>query len=298
MAAEREDRPPPRGGHAVEILVDGEQAWARVAGDLEAATESVQISTWKARPDIELVRPEALAGSDPEARRQLRLGEFLERSAAAGVEVRLLIWGFVYTPIIDRWLLRWFWRGPERIAVLEQDHPNILGALHQKTITIDDRVGYCGGMNLEEKDWDTPAHAVYEPRRDGFESSASLRAKTAARRRRPVYMPRHDIMLRLEGPAVADLVSSFADRWQTSVQAKQDAVIGRAVNWLRAKLGNPGYPTLAPPRPCRPRAASIGCRSCEPAPAARRTGSSAPTSGRSATRIAIFTSRINISAAR
>lgn len=243
--ARGKDRAPPRGGNRIEVLVDGEATWARVADDLEQAQGEIQIATWICRPDIELRRPLELALAEPQARARLRLGEVLERRAEAGVKVRLLIWGLVYTPIIDRWMRRWYWRGRDNIDVLEQDHPSLVGSHHQKTITIDGRVGYCGGMNLRENDWDTTLHLLYEPRRHPHEAGPPEREPTAARLRTPPFPPRHDLMVRIEGPAVADLVDNFADRWAHSIEVRHASWLGRMVDWVRRKLGHDDYPPVA-----------------------------------------------------
>jgi phosphatidylserine/phosphatidylglycerophosphate/cardiolipin synthase-like enzyme len=242
--ARGDGRPPPRGGHRVEILIDGEQTWSRVAEDLEHARTDVQIAMWMARPDMELLRPGELAVSDPSARAELRLGAVLERRAAEGVAIRLLIWGLVYTPILDPWLRRWYWRRPVAIDVLEQDHPHVLGSIHQKTITIDGQIGYCGGMNLKQNDWDTTAHAIFEPRRNPWSAGASRRAAVASRKRRPAYVPRHDLTVRIEGPAVADLLDDFTDRWAQAVHAQQRSYSRRMIVGLRSLFGNPDDPEL------------------------------------------------------
>lgn len=246
------DRAPPRGGNLVDVLVDGEATWSRVADDLEAAEHEIQIATWICRPNIELRRPAALALAEPKARAELRLGAILEERAAVGVKVRLLIWGLVYTPIIDRWMRRWYWRGRDNIDVLEQDHPSFIGSYHQKTLAIDGRVAYCGGMNLKENDWDTTAHAVYEPRRFPHTAGRSERQATAVRQRTPPFAPRHDFMMRIEGPAVADLVHNFADRWAQSVKVRRTSVWGRAIDWVRRKLGNDDYPEVTEPQALPP----------------------------------------------
>jgi phosphatidylserine/phosphatidylglycerophosphate/cardiolipin synthase-like enzyme len=240
------NRAPPRGGHDVEILIDGEQTWARVAEDLERATREVQISTWMARPDIELLRPLKLALSDPAARTQMRLGAMLERRAADGVAIRLLIWGLVYTPIVDRWLRRWYWQRPVAIDVIEQEHPHVLGSIHQKTITIDGRIGYCGGMNLKQNDWDTSEHAIFEPRRNPYSAGAIRRTLVAGRHRRAAYAPRHDLAVRIEGPAVADLLDDFDDRWAQAVREHRRSFAGRLVDRLRKALGNDAALELPP----------------------------------------------------
>jgi phosphatidylserine/phosphatidylglycerophosphate/cardiolipin synthase-like enzyme len=47
---------PARHGNAIELLMDGEQAWNRVHGDLVRANDSVMISTWWWESNFELVR--------------------------------------------------------------------------------------------------------------------------------------------------------------------------------------------------------------------------------------------------
>lgn len=247
-------RAPPRPGHAVEILIDGEQTWSRVAEDIERATHEVQISTWMARPEMELLRPERFALSDPPAREQLRLGSILERRAADGIAIRLLIWGLVYTPIVDRWLRRWYWQRPVAIDVLEQDHPSVLGSIHQKTITIDGRIGYCGGMNLKQNDWDTSEHAIFEPRRNPFAAGWLRRARVAGRYQRPAFAPRHDLAVRIEGPAVADLLEDFDARWTQAAHARRRTFVGRLVNRMREAMGNDAELEL-PLRTCEPKPA-------------------------------------------
>ncbi len=238
------DRAPPRGGNRVEVLVDGEQGWGRVADDIEQAQDEVHIATWMCRPDIELRRPSALALAEPPDRGHLRLGELLEARANLGAKIRLLIWGMVYTPIADRWMRRWYWRGRDNIDVLEQDHPSFIGSHHQKTITIDGRVGYCGGMNLKENDWDTIEHISHEPRRFPHRARTGLRRLTAARLEAPPFPPRHDLMVRIEGPAVSDLIDNFADRWTQSVAGRRRSWLGRLVDWVRRALGNDDYPAI------------------------------------------------------
>ena len=62
----------------------------------------------------------------------------------------------------------------------------------------------------------------------------------------PPFAPRHDLMVRIEGPAVADLMDNFADRWAQSVEARRESWLGRAIDWLRRRLGNDDYPSVDP----------------------------------------------------
>lgn len=242
-----EDRAPPRAGNAVEILVDGEQTWQRVADDLDTARDEVQVATWMCRPDIELTRPEDLAMERPHERADRRFGELVERLAQRGTKIRLLLWGMAYTPITEKWMRRWFWRGKDNIDVVEQDHPSLIGSYHQKTMAIDGRVGYCGGMNLKENDWDTIEHHMFDVRRFPHTADAGRRRETQQRLAPPPFAPRHDLTVRVEGPAVGDLLQNFHDRWSESIEARKRSAVDGAVDRLRSWLGTETEPKLDPP---------------------------------------------------
>ncbi len=239
-----DDRASPKGGNHVEILVDGEAAWERVAEDLENASEEVQIATWMCRPDIELRRPEDLAMQGPSARAHLRLGEVLESIADRGAKIRLLIWGMVHTPIADRWMRKWYWQGRDNIDVLQQDHPTWVGSYHQKTLTIDGRIGYCGGMNLKENDWDSTEHRPFDLRRHPHAASAEQRKATELGTDPPPFPPRHDLMVRATGPVVGDLLDNFHERWKQSASARKRSAWSRAVDGARRMLGTSPTPKL------------------------------------------------------
>lgn len=230
------------------VLVDGEEAWSRVADDLETATSEVQIATWMCRPDLELRRAYELAAREPEEREAMRMGAVLERLARAGVKVRLLVWGMAGTPLVDRWMRRWFWRGDDNIDLLEQDHPSIVGSYHQKTLTIDGHVAYCGGMNIKENDWDTTAHRVFDVRRFPASARPIDRVDTLARFEPPPFVPRHDLVVRIEGPAAFDLLGNFAERWRESLAARR-SVVTRIVDYARSLGGAAPHPSVPPPEP-------------------------------------------------
>jgi phosphatidylserine/phosphatidylglycerophosphate/cardiolipin synthase-like enzyme len=70
---------PARYGNRVELLMDGEEAWTAVYGDLKAATDTIHASTWWWESDFELIRPESthttMSASERAANTVLRVFE-------------------------------------------------------------------------------------------------------------------------------------------------------------------------------------------------------------------------------
>jgi phosphatidylserine/phosphatidylglycerophosphate/cardiolipin synthase-like enzyme len=179
--------PPPRPGCSLAVLIDGEQAATRMHADLTAASSHVYLAGWHFSPDFALVR-----GSEPLVLRNL-LAELSER-----VDVRVLAWGGSPLPLFrpTRASVR---RGMDelcrgtcvRYALDTQERP--LHCHHEKTIEIDNRIAYVGGIDLSLEGGD---------RFDNHHHIA--RAKLGW----------HDVAARLEGPAVADVAAHFRMRWR------------------------------------------------------------------------------------
>lgn len=73
---------PARRGNDIELLMDGEQAWARVAQELSGAAYSVLIASWWWQSDFELVRPQNHATLTPDQRWANTVLGILEDSSA------------------------------------------------------------------------------------------------------------------------------------------------------------------------------------------------------------------------
>lgn len=221
---------PPTAGNHVELLVDGDAGWGAVAQDLRRARASVHLTTWIYQPSTELERPRPL--TSPEERAPYTVQELLESQAAAGARVRMLLWDAPFLRM-PRDVRRVAGRADDRFEALEQPNPTerplfpdgdagLLGALlgelqigsyHQKTVVVDGRVGFCGGMNLKENDWDSRLHRRCDARRCRFDRDAEHRARVDRGELPADYRPRHDFMARLEGPAVEHLERNFQQRW-------------------------------------------------------------------------------------
>jgi phosphatidylserine/phosphatidylglycerophosphate/cardiolipin synthase-like enzyme len=150
------------------------------------ARSHVHLTGWFFTPSFALVRE-----GDPLVLRDL-LGELAER-----IPVRVIAWGGAPLPLFR----------PSRSDVRRMrdrlvEHSNVQVALdpderpmhcrHEKTIVIDDRVAFVGGLDLTSDDGD---------RYDANHHPASATVGW------------HDVATRIDGPAVADVAKHFAMRW-------------------------------------------------------------------------------------
>ncbi len=179
--------PPPRPGNRLEVLVDGAAALPRIAEAMRAARSHVHITGWHLASHFELVR-----GEDPLAIGPL-LAELAER-----VDVRVMVWAGSPVPLfhptraeikaeVDR-LVR-----DTKIQAYRDPREHPVHCHHEKTIVVDDEVAFVNGIDMTDQDgdrYDTSDHG--------------------ARRK----LGWHDVGVRIEGPAVADVAAHFRMRWR------------------------------------------------------------------------------------
>ena len=189
--------PPPRPGNALTVLIDGADALQAIAVAIAEARSYVHITGWHITPTFAMTRGE----------RPVVLKALLAE-VAARIPVRVLIWAGVPVPVMQPW------RGDVRnvrdqliagtriqCALDARERP--MHCHHEKTILIDDRIAFVGGIDLTNFNgdrWDTPAH----PPRGA--------------------VGWHDVAARIAGPAVQDVAENFAMRWEATTGEKLPAV--------------------------------------------------------------------------
>ena len=177
----------PRPGNAVEVLIDGVEALPRIAEELSRAQSHVHMTGWFISPDLQLTREE-----EPVIVRNL-LAELAER-----IDVRVLLWQGAPVPAFrpsrgDVRNVRENLVRHTRIRSAVDGRTGIRHSHHEKTIVIDDRVAFVGGIDLTldgGDPFDTGTHRA----RGGIGW--------------------HDAAARIEGPAVADVAEHFRLRWR------------------------------------------------------------------------------------
>ena len=179
--------PPPRPGCALDVLIDGANAFPQVAAAMAQAEHFVHVTGWHLEPSFETDRTRAGTAIGT------LLAELAER-----IDVRVLVWAGSPVPIFH----------PTRSEVAAglanltrntriqahgdpREHP--VHCHHEKTIVIDGEVAFVGGIDLTDSDGDR-----YD-----------VQAHTARRR-----IGWHDVATRLRGPAVADVNNHFRMRWR------------------------------------------------------------------------------------
>jgi phosphatidylserine/phosphatidylglycerophosphate/cardiolipin synthase-like enzyme len=99
------------------------------------------------------------------------------------------------------------WQPHERIRVQYDGHCPFGGALHQKIVVIDGAVAFCGGMDLTNSRWDTPAHLPRNPKRTNVGEIEP-------------YGPMHDTMLVVDSKAAHALLDIARQRWRMATRQR------------------------------------------------------------------------------
>lgn len=163
-----------RPGNRVELLETGDEFFPALQAAIDAARHSVQLETYIYRDD----------------RTGIEVRDALVRAAARGVTVRLLVDGFGSSNLVLPLRQPLEAAGVEvRVFRPERTGGSLrldrLRRLHRKLCVVDGRIGFCGGINIQDD-------------RDGDDSAA----------------PRFDFAVRVEGPVVADMVEAQQRLWR------------------------------------------------------------------------------------
>ena len=183
----------------VGYLIDGADYFEAFAEAARHARHRIFIAAWDIDSRVQLER------RNSENRPPASLEKFLNALAdrTPDLNIYILAWDFPMMYLREReWLpvINLGWKTHRRVSFhLDDQHP-IGASQHQKFVVIDDRVAFCGGIDLTKNRWDTPEHLPGDSRRcdKGAEN----------------YAPFHDLQMIVDGQAAKALGKQFRERWQ------------------------------------------------------------------------------------
>lgn len=180
------------------VVVDAADYFRLAREAMLAARSQIILVGWDFDTRIELVH-------DAKDGAPMQLGPFLTwlPKRTPGLEIYILKWDIGALKLLERGttvlrIARW--------AASGDIHFKLDGALptgashHQKILVLDDRVAFCGGIDMTAERWDTREHRSNDERR---------RRPTTHRQ----YGPWHDATMGVEGDAARALGELARERW-------------------------------------------------------------------------------------
>jgi len=163
-------------GHQLLLLQGGDELFPALVGAMDAARRVIHLETYIFE----------FAGA------ALAVAEALERAAARGVMVRLVMDGVGTPRVPTEWRDRFsragvHWRIYEPLGRLGLLMPSNWRRLHRKLCVVDGTIGFCGGINIIDDRDDVVLGTLAEPRLD--------------------------FSLRVAGPLVGDMVDTMEQLW-------------------------------------------------------------------------------------
>ncbi|PVE54518.1 phospholipase [Arthrobacter sp. TPD3018] len=198
------------------VIVDADRYFGVAREAFAAAQKRIMLVGWDFDARIPLVG-DGVDVDGPET-----VGDFLywlvERNPE--LELYLLRWDIGALKSIFRGktlFTVWKWARHPRIHVKLDAHHPTGSSHHQKIVSIDDCLAFCGGIDMTAERWDTRAHRDDDPGR-----------------RLPgggLYKPWHDATTAITGPAAAALAELCRNRWRLATTHRLAPVEGAVSCW-------------------------------------------------------------------
>ena len=182
------------------VLVDGACYFGALRRVLRNAERTIYIVGWDINSRTRLVGESGETGDDlPET-----LGDFLCALVRRKprLSIKLLLWDYSVMYSFEREplpALALQWRTPPQIELCLDDRLPTGSSHHQKIVVVDDRIAFCGGLDLTVRRWDSSPHAIVDPARV---DPAGL-----------PYPPFHDVEMLVDGAAARALAELVRERW-------------------------------------------------------------------------------------
>ncbi|WBU63452.1 phospholipase D-like domain-containing protein [Paracoccus aerodenitrificans] len=186
------------------IIIDAEKYFRALREALEKAEDLIILVGWDFDFEIEMLPGESdESGNAPDGLPN-RIGPFLEALAERrpNLEIYLLKWsgGALIAPGRMLPTAKIKLLSPDQVHLgFDGRHP-IGASHHQKIVTIDDSLAFCGGIDVTDGRWDTREHAPGDKRR--------------TLKNGDIAQPWHDVTSVMSGPAAEALSELCRARWK------------------------------------------------------------------------------------
>ncbi len=189
----------------VSFLIDADAYFRAFRSAAIKAEKTIYIEAW------DIYSREKLMPEEPDDGYPAPLGDFLNQLTKEKKKLRvyILLWDFAMLFGMKR---EWFpiyrlgWKSHRHISI-EVDGLHPIGASHhQKTVVIDDRVAFVGGIDFTKERWDTPAHNAVDQRREKMDGIQCR--------------PNHEIQIAVAGEIAGFLGQYFRERWHRVTDEK------------------------------------------------------------------------------
>jgi phosphatidylserine/phosphatidylglycerophosphate/cardiolipin synthase-like enzyme/uncharacterized membrane protein YdjX (TVP38/TMEM64 family) len=192
------------------LLIDSANYYRAIYESICAAEHSIFILGWDINGNIDLVRGNEAQDNECPA----KLYDLINWKARQNPDIQIYLNQWNYSlffmkerePFSD---YRWHFKSTDNVHYCEDNHIPFLSSHHQKIITIDDKIAYCGGMDIGVERWDERHHHVETPERCDV-----VEPLLPADKEFESHQPRHDIQMILTGEDMKIFACLVRERWR------------------------------------------------------------------------------------
>lgn len=250
--------------------INAHEYYKDLAYDLERAKSEIYITDWWMSPEVYLIRPiktKLVIGEDGNPKEELdtywRLDQILKRRAERGVKIYILLYrefeqalpnksAYTQSTLIN------LIEDNENIEVMR--HPGnliFLWSHHEKTVTIDQKICYMGGLDLCYGRYDLDDYPLFDPGDDDNgiyfpgQDYSNVRIKDFVNvdnynqclidKKSQPRMPWRDVAIKLKGLITKDITRHFIQYWNF---AKIDIQGKKRKNFLQKRFFKKKVPPL------------------------------------------------------
>ncbi|WP_281826645.1 phospholipase D-like domain-containing protein [Jannaschia rubra] len=188
------------------LIVDAADYFLHLRTALIGAEQAIYLIGWDFDLRIEMVPGQGDADGNAPDGWPNRLGDFLEAvvDRRPDVQLHILKWdGAMVAEIATQaWETLSLKMASKRIHFALNSHHPAGACHHQKIVVVDDRLAFCGGIDVTTERWDTRDHAPDDDRRTNPDGSS--------------HGPWHDVTTALLGPVARALGDLGRLRWEAA----------------------------------------------------------------------------------